>query len=81
MTRTQAADIVGNLFFHIVNIPCFVFSKQRVKAREIMRTEFFLGQYKTNLVGAVHEGGKKGLGRLERALAIFKLREKDLFHC
>merc|ERR1712130_442249 len=28
MARTQAADIVGNLFFNIADIPCFVFSKQ-----------------------------------------------------
>ena len=30
MTRTQAADIVGNLFFNIFDIPCFVFSKEVV---------------------------------------------------
>lgn len=30
MARTQAADIVGNLFFNIADIPCFVFSKQVV---------------------------------------------------
>merc|ERR1712117_32912 len=30
MARTQAADIVGNLFFNIADIPCFVFSKEVV---------------------------------------------------
>jgi len=30
LARTQAADIVGNLFFNIINIPCFVFSKNKV---------------------------------------------------
>merc|ERR1719461_2517860 len=30
MARTQAADIMGNLFFNIADIPCFVFSKQVV---------------------------------------------------
>ena len=30
MSRTQAADIVGNLFFNIFDIPCFVFSKEVV---------------------------------------------------
>ena len=33
MARTQAADMVGKLFFDIINIPCFVFSKQRVCIR------------------------------------------------
>ena len=33
MARTQAADIVGNLFFNIIDIPCFVFSKQRVSEK------------------------------------------------
>merc|ERR1712025_1212110 len=27
MARTMAADIVGNLFFNTINIPCFTFSK------------------------------------------------------
>merc|ERR1711934_397586 len=30
VARTQAADIVGNLFFNVINIPCFVFSKEPV---------------------------------------------------
>ena len=30
MARTQAADIVGNLFFNVAHIPCFVFSKEQV---------------------------------------------------
>ena len=30
MARTMAADIVGNLFFNTINIPCFTFSKQKV---------------------------------------------------
>ena len=30
LARTQAADIVGNLFFNVINIPCFVFSKEAV---------------------------------------------------
>ena len=30
MARTQAADIVGNLFFNLADIPCFVFSKEQV---------------------------------------------------
>eukprot|EP00092_Neocalanus_flemingeri_P025879 GFUD01028046.1.p1 GENE.GFUD01028046.1~~GFUD01028046.1.p1 ORF type:complete len:216 (+),score=53.79 GFUD01028046.1:43-690(+) len=30
MARTQAADIVGNLFFNVADIPCFVFSKAKV---------------------------------------------------
>ena len=30
MARTQAADIVGNLFFNVAHIPCFVFSKTEV---------------------------------------------------
>ena len=30
LVRTQAADIVGNLFFNVINIPCFVFSKEPV---------------------------------------------------
>ena len=31
MARTRAADIVGNLFFNVAHIPCFVFSKQKVR--------------------------------------------------
>ena len=30
MARTQAANIVGNLFFNVAHIPCFVFSKEQV---------------------------------------------------
>jgi len=30
LVRTQAADIVGNLFFNVINIPCFVFSQEAV---------------------------------------------------
>jgi len=30
MARTMAADIVGNLFFNTINIPCFTFSKEKV---------------------------------------------------
>ena len=30
MARTKAADIVGNLFFNLADIPCFVFSKAKV---------------------------------------------------
>merc|ERR1711936_309442 len=30
MARTQAADIVGNLFFNVADIPCFVFSRNKV---------------------------------------------------
>jgi len=30
LARTQSADIVGNLFFNVINIPCFVFSQERV---------------------------------------------------
>ena len=30
MAGTQAADIVGNLFFNTINIPCFVFDKEKV---------------------------------------------------
>eukprot|EP00091_Calanus_sinicus_P015923 TRINITY_DN3499_c0_g1_i4.p1 TRINITY_DN3499_c0_g1~~TRINITY_DN3499_c0_g1_i4.p1 ORF type:complete len:131 (-),score=17.85 TRINITY_DN3499_c0_g1_i4:331-723(-) len=30
MARTQAADIVGNLFFNTFNTPCFVFSKAKI---------------------------------------------------
>lgn len=30
LARTQAADLVGNLFFNVINIPCFVFSKEAV---------------------------------------------------
>ena len=33
MARTQAADIVGNLFFNVAYIPCFVFSKQQVDSK------------------------------------------------
>ena len=33
MAHTQAADIVGNLFFNIAHIPCFVFSKQVVSPK------------------------------------------------
>ena len=31
MARTVAADIVGNLFFNVAYIPCFVFTKKQVK--------------------------------------------------
>ena len=31
MARTDAADIVGNLFFNTINIPCFVFSLTKVR--------------------------------------------------
>ena len=30
MAGTQAANIVGNLFFNTINIPCFVFNKEKV---------------------------------------------------
>ena len=40
MARTQAADIVGNLFFNIIDIPCFVFSKQRVRSNQNKGTLF-----------------------------------------
>jgi len=30
MARTAAADIVGNLFFNVADIPCFVFSVEEV---------------------------------------------------
>ena len=30
LAGTQAANIVGNLFFNMINIPCFVFSKEPV---------------------------------------------------
>ena len=30
MARTQAADLVGNLFFNVAHIPCFVFSREKV---------------------------------------------------
>ena len=30
MAGTQAADLVGSLFFNTINIPCFVFSKEKV---------------------------------------------------
>merc|ERR1711988_238974 len=30
LVRTQAADLVGNLFFNVINIPCFVFSQEPV---------------------------------------------------
>ena len=36
MARTRAADIVGNLFFNVAHIPCFVFSKQKVRKQIIM---------------------------------------------
>merc|ERR1712243_284107 len=29
MARTTAADIVGNLFFNTINIPCFTFSAEK----------------------------------------------------
>ena len=34
MARTQAADIVGNLFFNVADIPCFVFSKAKVTFKQ-----------------------------------------------
>ena len=34
MARTQAADIVGNLFFNTINIPCFVFAKEKVTRKQ-----------------------------------------------
>ena len=39
MARTQAADIVGNLFFNIADIPCFVFSKE-VVSEAVLRRSF-----------------------------------------
>jgi len=30
MAKTKAADLVGNLFFNVIQIPCFVFVRQRV---------------------------------------------------
>jgi hypothetical protein len=46
MARTQAADIVGNLFFNTINIPCFVFSKEMVKLNQILQAlpDFHLSQ-------------------------------------
>ena len=37
MARTQAADIVGNLFFNTINIPCFVFSKEKVTTKQSLQ--------------------------------------------
>ena len=34
MARTQAANIVGNLFFNVAHIPCFVFSNTEVRLSE-----------------------------------------------
>ena len=30
MARTPVADLVGNLFFNVIHIPCFVFTKKQV---------------------------------------------------
>jgi len=30
MSRTRAADIVGNMFFNVIQIPCFIFTRKQV---------------------------------------------------
>ena len=34
MARTESANIVGNLFFNVAHIPCFVFSNTEVRLSE-----------------------------------------------
>ena len=59
MARTQAADIVGNLFFNIADIPCFVFSKEVVRIKiQVFKIKtqipYLPGLYTKKLVGQMH---------------------------
>ena len=36
MAQTTAADIVGNLFFNIGHVPCFIFTKSEVILAEVL---------------------------------------------
>jgi len=34
MAKTMSADIVGNMFFNVIKIPCFMFTRQKVCTRK-----------------------------------------------
>eukprot|EP00092_Neocalanus_flemingeri_P092349 GFUD01117218.1.p1 GENE.GFUD01117218.1~~GFUD01117218.1.p1 ORF type:complete len:137 (-),score=27.94 GFUD01117218.1:100-510(-) len=71
MARTQAADIVGNLFFNVADIPCFVFSKAKVTFKQKIFSS--PGLLCPQLVGPLYFRTGETFSSLEETFTLLKL--------
>ena len=76
LVRTQAADLVGNLFFNVINIPCFVFSQEPVCTSRNWWGRWVEALWRRHLVnlvpGQVHPQGGEAGRHLEEAPALLE---------
>ena len=77
MARTAAADIVGNLFFNVADIPCFVFSVEEVSGAAWLAgpqcDRYCAGLHQPELVGTLHAAGGEAVRSLAPAASLLQL--------